>query len=76
MKLELLECQIYPVKNRNEKENYVITSKKELLKQLKSLKEDAFMNAHNAFREPVFYKDYNALKIAIKILEKAVEEND
>lgn len=74
MKLELLENQIYPVKNRNEKENYVITSKEELLKQLESLKNDAFISAHNPFRDPVFYKDYNALSIAIKILEKEVEE--
>lgn len=74
MKLELLEGQIYPVSKRNEKENYVITSKEELLKQLKSLKDDAFISAHNPFHDPVFYKDYNALSIAIKILEKEVEE--
>lgn len=74
MKLELLENQIYPAKNSNEKEKYVITSKEELLKQLKSLKDDAFISAHNPFHDPVFYKDYNALSIAIKILEKEVEE--
>lgn len=75
MKLELLENQIYPVKNSNEKEKYVITSKEELLKQLKSLKDDAFISAHNPFHDPVFYKDYNALSIAIKILEKEVKED-
>ena len=74
MKIELLEGQIYPARKSKYKEQYVIASKKELLEQLKSLQEDAFMNAHTKFSDPVFYKDYNALKIAIKILEKEVEE--
>lgn len=74
MKIELLEGQIYPVSKRKDKEQYVITSKKEMLSQLKSLKEDAFLNAHNPYHEPVFYKDYNALSMAIKIIEMEVEE--
>ena len=74
MKLELLEGQLYPARKSKDKEQYVLASKKELLLQLKSLQADAFINAHNPFHDPVFYKDYNALSIAIKIIEQEVKE--
>lgn len=65
--------QIYPAvaKNRND---YIIHNYEELLEQLKSLKMEARINTR-PFKEPVFYKDYNALAIVIKIVEAKLQRD-
>lgn len=53
-----------------EKDKYLIHNAEELIKQLESLREDAKINMHNGLKEEIFYKDFNALTIAIDIIKK------
>ena len=62
------DLQIYPV--GCDKEEYIIKTREELINQLESLKQDALINT-KPFKEPIFYKDYNALSVAIDVLKKA-----
>ena len=68
-----IDGQIYPavVENQND---YIIHNYEELLEQLKSLKMEARINTR-PFKEPVFYKDYNALAIVIKIVEAKLQRD-
>ena len=62
------DMQIYPIAHIKEKEKYIINNYQELIQQLRSLKEDAKINAMGPLHEEVFYKDYNALKIILDLL--------
>lgn len=48
----------------------MINSVEELINQLKSLREDAKTNMHSPLRDAVFYRDFNALTIAITFIEE------
>ena len=62
-----MDLQIYPVDGN--KEDYIIKTREELINQLESLKQEARLNT-KPFKEPIFYKDYNALSVAINVLKK------
>ena len=68
-----IDSQIYPAVAKNHND-YIIHNYEELLEQLKSLKMEARINTR-PFKEPVFYKDYNALAIVIKIVEERYNES-
>lgn len=69
MKLLEKTTQIYPIERKDNKDEYLIKNKKELIEQLRSLKFDVRINAVN-LKETVFYRDYNALSCAIEFLEE------
>ena len=65
------DMQVTPIrKTDEEKQQFIIHNKQELLDQLKSLKQEAKINMHSPLQESIFYKDYNALAIAIKVIEE------
>ena len=62
-----MDLQLYPADGN--KEDYIIKTREELINQLESLKQEARLNT-KPFKEPIFYKDYNALSVAIDVLKK------
>lgn len=66
-----LDSQVYPIGMLESKQLFIIQNKEELIKQLKSLKEEAMLNMRT-FKDPVFYRDFNALKIVIEMLKKEI----
>ena len=71
MKQEIeLKNQIIPCRFEDDKELFVIHNKKELIEQLESLKKEATLNLNTFSDLPVFYKDFNALKIAIQLIKE------
>lgn len=63
-----LDVQIYPVGMYENKDLFLIHNKEEIIQQLRSLQYEAKLNT-STFKDPVFYKDYNALKIVIETIE-------
>lgn len=57
-----------------ESDKGLIHNKEELIKQLESLREDAKFNMHNELHEIIFYRDFNALTVAINIIKELDEE--
>lgn len=65
---ELIEDnQVCPVSD--DREDYKIQNISELIEQLESLKEEASYMMRGSLREKVFYRDFNALKIILKMLK-------
>lgn len=61
--------QVVPIDFR-ESDKGIIHNKEELIKQLESLREDAKFNMHNELHEIIFYRDFNALTVAINIIKE------
>lgn len=55
--------------------NNKIPNYDELIKQLKSLKEEAFIQMRSPLHDDIFNKDFYALSIAINIIEE-IKNND
>ena len=69
---KIYDIQIRPAEAEDSKK-YYINDYVELLKQLESLKHEANAMAHDIYREPIFFKDYNCLSITLKILENRLK---
>ena len=72
MKIDLTK-QLYPVSEEKNKSDFLIQNKKDLLNQLESLKDEAQLEIRSPMKIGVFYKDFNALNIAIDIIKNMEE---
>lgn len=69
---EFFNNQIYPASVEN-KELFLIPDIQNIIYQLDSLRDEALLQIKARTREIVFYRDYNALTIAIEILKKELK---
>lgn len=72
MKIDLTK-QVYPVSEEKNKTDFIIQNKEDLLNQLESLKDEAQLEIRSPMKIGVFYKDFNALSIAIDIIKNTEE---